>query len=159
MLAEVARRLPAALEKDTPVELPPLGPPARLLEVARRSARVQIIPLRTSAPARLQPLVATLAAISRTLHRSTDQALLFAAAEVVARLEAVLALEQLERSPDLVTKYALGWQAARLAQAAEALALRCGATPHADLPATLADALAGEESARRAWQDLAPEMR
>ncbi len=161
MLAEVARRMTAAVEKDDPLDLgPPASAPSRLVEVARRSARVQVLPLRRIAPPALQPLVRTLAAVSAKLRRSSDQALLFAAADVLARLEAVVALHTLAaRAEPIVARYAGASQGARLAQAADALALRTGATPDPDLRGALAGFLADEEAARIAWQDLAPDLR
>jgi len=159
MLAEVARRLGAALERDGEATWPAApAAPARLCELTRRPARVQVVPLRRAAPAELAPIVATLAAVSAKLRRSTDQALLFAAADVLARLEAIIAALALAPD-DTVRRYAVGSETARLAQASLALALRVDATPAAELPATLAAALAASEAARAAWQDLAPDLR
>ncbi len=159
MLAEVARRLVLAVEKDGPSAPPPVpSSPACLVELTRRRSRVQVLPLRSSASAELQPIVATLAAVSKALGRSTDQGLVFAAADVLARLEAVVAVQALAPD-DLVSRYAIGSQGARLAQAADALAVRVGAIPHAELRGALTGFLAAEESARSAWQDLAPDQR
>jgi hypothetical protein len=181
MLEQLGRRLAPALDKPAEpaalvAQLAPLfaAAPAPLTDVARRAARPLVVPLVAwldGAPEPLPALARALAATARRLAETgADQALVHAAAEALARLEALAALHDLAHAPRRAAlglpalppdaelaathDHALGWLGGRLLGELDRLARRAGLAPPPDLAAAQDAAASLEERGRAAWRDL-----